>query len=637
MSLKLLTRRFGRRSFLAGLGAASALPILAACTPEVIEVERVQIVEKEVPVERVVTQVVREEVQKVITVEVEKPVEVEKVVTVQVEKAVEVEVERIITVQVEKQVEVEKAVTVEVEVEREVEVEVEVEVTRVVEREVMMPGSMRALTGKVWFMDRGSKPLTGQRPTSRQKALAAAMAQYKVFHPEVEIELTDVPPTSWNAWGPAMYAAREAPDLLHVDAEPASASVGAVLAGTEQEVLNFYDYLDEPNPYSGGRPWRKDWVDDNLLFSRGNSDVDKYWVHIHNQMLIRTVFTNVPLAEQYGVKDGDLGELSFSEAYEVFAAMEADGIQAWQGYWQGVLPGEQMNIVLGHNLWLEGGGHPDNPGEHLFPRKQMYGNWCNGTWTYSKPELQESWMQTKRFLNSFQGGAAGFYASIPQGYIHAGRGQGWLNGKAAFWMAATVEFNQIRAAEDEGILGVDEFSFGRTPSLKQEDLFNDSLKIFFDGRFHNWQGGFNQFLATNGRYRRSGPSDATDEIIRDFLQFHTSIHGARVVVENGDVPENPDVMELMDPRLTQAFQVRHPSIQHRGNRYFGLDGYWGSSSVGGLKEGFILGQITYEEFAEKADSVGRREAIESYNDNGPRSGWPTLDESCKEFGATYVD
>ena len=47
MAEKLFASRLGRRSFLAGLGAAGALPILAACAPQVIEVERVQIVEKE--------------------------------------------------------------------------------------------------------------------------------------------------------------------------------------------------------------------------------------------------------------------------------------------------------------------------------------------------------------------------------------------------------------------------------------------------------------------------------------------------------------------------------------------------------------------------------------------------------------
>ena len=58
-------------------------------------------------------------------------VEVEKVVTVEVEK--EVEVEKVVTVEVEKEVEVEKVVTVEVEK------EVTVEVTRVVVEETEVP------------------------------------------------------------------------------------------------------------------------------------------------------------------------------------------------------------------------------------------------------------------------------------------------------------------------------------------------------------------------------------------------------------------------------------------------------------------------------------------------------------------
>ena len=50
--------RLTRRSVLAGLGAISALPFLAACQPQVVE----KIVEK--PVEKVVTQVVERVVEK---------------------------------------------------------------------------------------------------------------------------------------------------------------------------------------------------------------------------------------------------------------------------------------------------------------------------------------------------------------------------------------------------------------------------------------------------------------------------------------------------------------------------------------------------------------------------------------------
>ena len=77
---KNMTRRFARRSFLAGLGAAAALPILAACQPQVIEKT------VEVPVVVKETVVVQEVVEKEVVIE--KPVEVEKEVIVAVEKEV---------------------------------------------------------------------------------------------------------------------------------------------------------------------------------------------------------------------------------------------------------------------------------------------------------------------------------------------------------------------------------------------------------------------------------------------------------------------------------------------------------------------------------------------------------------------
>ncbi len=107
--------RSSRRRFLAGLASSAVLPLLSACQPQVVETERVQVVEKDVPVDRIVTQIVRQEVERVVTVEVEKQVQVERVVTVEVEVEKPVEVQKFVTVEVEKPVEVEKIVTVEVE------------------------------------------------------------------------------------------------------------------------------------------------------------------------------------------------------------------------------------------------------------------------------------------------------------------------------------------------------------------------------------------------------------------------------------------------------------------------------------------------------------------------------------------
>lgn len=81
-----LWRKFTRRSFLAGLGATAALPMLAACQPQVVEktVEKVvtQIVEKEKIVEKPVEKIVEKPVEKIVTQIVVKEKIVEKAVAV---------------------------------------------------------------------------------------------------------------------------------------------------------------------------------------------------------------------------------------------------------------------------------------------------------------------------------------------------------------------------------------------------------------------------------------------------------------------------------------------------------------------------------------------------------------------------
>lgn len=94
---------------MAALFTIFALVACSAPEPEIVEVERIVEVDREVPVEV--------EVERVVEVEKEVPVEVEKIV----EREVPVEIERV------------------VEVEREVPVEVEVEVEKIVEVEVMAP------------------------------------------------------------------------------------------------------------------------------------------------------------------------------------------------------------------------------------------------------------------------------------------------------------------------------------------------------------------------------------------------------------------------------------------------------------------------------------------------------------------
>ena len=136
---KIVRRSLSRRSFLAGLGAAAALPVIAACQPQIVE----KVVER--PVEVVVTRVVQEVVEKEVVVE--KAVEVEKEVTRVVQEIVEVEKETLVEVEKETIVEVERIVTVEVEKEVFKEVVVAAAGAPYIPRtDAMPPGEIRFAT-----------------------------------------------------------------------------------------------------------------------------------------------------------------------------------------------------------------------------------------------------------------------------------------------------------------------------------------------------------------------------------------------------------------------------------------------------------------------------------------------------------
>ena len=72
MAINLESRRLGRRSFLKWTLIVGALPIVAACQPQVVEKVVTQIVEKEKIVEKPVEKIVEKQVEKVVTQIVEK-------------------------------------------------------------------------------------------------------------------------------------------------------------------------------------------------------------------------------------------------------------------------------------------------------------------------------------------------------------------------------------------------------------------------------------------------------------------------------------------------------------------------------------------------------------------------------------
>ena len=202
---KIVRRRLGRRSFLAGLGSTAALPILAACQPQVVE----KVVEK--PVEIVVTR----EVEKVVEKEtiVEKPVEVPVEVTREVEKIVEVEKETVVEVEVEKVVEVVKEEVVEV---------VKEEIVVVTATAVVEP-TKEGVTTLTYWVEHTDK-------ATNANVEAFILDPFRRKYPELDVELIAVP--DYFRKLETAIAARATPDMFNIggarDIGPL-ADAGAVL------------------------------------------------------------------------------------------------------------------------------------------------------------------------------------------------------------------------------------------------------------------------------------------------------------------------------------------------------------------------------------------------------------------------
>ena len=200
-----MARRLTRRSFLAGLGAVAALPILAACQPQVVE----KMVKETVVVEKVVTKEVVKEVPKEVIKEVTKIVEKEKVV--------------------------EKVVTV-------------------IQPAAVLKPSPAAQKITVWLG--GFNPTEWTTRSAENPIVVNASRiltqRFEKDHPGIKI---DLPTLTWKdqdtreAWLAAHVASADAPELWNTG-HPEAIRKGWTVA------LN--DYLSQPNPYD---PKYKTWQD----------------------------------------------------------------------------------------------------------------------------------------------------------------------------------------------------------------------------------------------------------------------------------------------------------------------------------------------------------------------------------------
>jgi hypothetical protein len=226
MEAKFLSSRFTRRSFLAGLGAAAALPILAACEPQIVEKT------VEVPVVVKETVIVQEVVEKEVVVE--KPVEIEKQVVVEVEKE------------------------------------------KIVDRVVMVTPTRAAMTGKITILVGDEYGLT--TPETRTPIAQSILDLFDEYQrdvqPGVKLELEEIVTPAGSHYYETQRTraiAGNIPDLNIFEPRPSTMNPGLFY-----QIPQFV--LDEPNPYSKNARWWDDFPFDGISFGGyAGAEPGSYW------------------------------------------------------------------------------------------------------------------------------------------------------------------------------------------------------------------------------------------------------------------------------------------------------------------------------------------------------------------------
>lgn len=522
-------------------------------------------------------------------------------------------------------VEVEKIVKETVEVEKVVRETVVVEVP-------VETGAMRELSGKLTVGLEGALPVPGAPMTKVQSSWAKALAVYREFQPNVELEVLDLPPGMvGEEWCPAHYAASTMPDIVMVNNCEGGRPRTHEIPDELYPSYNLLPYSDEINPYSG-RPWKEDWLDEHSRLFRSNMFMDDYyvWTTFTDQYSGAAIYVNWDILNEYGY---EAMPETLTELWELSHKINDDGKYiAWDSDWDMQRAYSQaIGTNLNMDLWQQQGGditsaetinatHADT---YAWPHKVQA--FCNGEiGISSNPSMIEMVQQIKDFVDASQGGAI-FYD--PARDL---TGTDWLTGQAAFRYAGTWWYSSVLEAKDAGVFGVQNWTLEWWPPLTEEGLHNKDVEIYFEGE--RWHAGspFGDNFMLKAAFRGSGEDPNVDLIARDFIQFLSSPLGQQRVLDRGGIPTNPIAAMMADPALAAVYDLR-PAV-FEGIRRVPMgnnDRFY--EEPGQYLFAYNRGEISLEEamaLTDKSTTIG---AVQDLMDNLERYGMDEMYEECLPY------
>lgn len=452
--------------------------------------------------------------------------------------------------------------TVEVKSTVQVEVNSTVEVVVVATPE---PSALRQLSGKVNLAANAIAAVPGMPETDNQRFWRQALTLYKVYQPNVEVVLEDVPADGGasEAWCNNKVTAKQMPDLAFVaECNYFRPTIEQVRLGLNI-ATDFKPFEEEISPYSG-KPWKEDWANDFFRTGRctegGAYDM---WTCQTNALSGEGIWVNWDILKEFGY------DHTFPKNFTELEALskkinESGKYVAWDGPaypldwavrdWTSLLTMDTYTGLLGGQIDTPANIQASNVKIYSDPLLQLTAMCDKSLWSSNNKGIQEALRQVKRWTEMWPGGSA--YFGDPTRPVN---GEKWYAGQAAFMYHGNWAYGSIRQAMKDGVFTIKDWGVHPWPQLTEEDLFDKSVEIAFGGTGFLFGGGGGDIFAPTPNVRISGEDANVDLIVRDFFQFMSSAQVATIFAqETGNIPLNPAVFTNIDPRLEAWLTMRDP-------------------------------------------------------------------------------
>jgi len=492
--------------------------------------------------------------------------------------------------------------------------------------------NLRKLEGKLTIAVQGALPVEGAPETATQTAWREILERYKSYQPGVEVVIEDLPQgQTGEQWCETRKQTKQMPDITYV-------GECNYFRPTQEEIqrglniaMDFKPYENEANPYTGA-PWKDDWFDDVVRTSRCTEQgAYNMWTCQTTGMTASGIWVNWDILKEFGYDH--TFPATYTELYALADKINASGkyvawdMPSYPAYWFAWIG----YTVLTMDRYTKAGGDIANMQES---NPKALGNpnstvqWCDGNYTTSNnPDIQEALKQWKRLVDSFPGGGAAFWDPARDQ-----TGAQWLSGQAAMSFQLSGFYGAMKQAEKDSVLMVKDWDIQTFPNITQEDLFDKSIKISFDGQPFMLSSGGGDVFAPTPNVRASGEDTNVDNMVLDWFQFMSAEGIGILSSHTGSLSLNPKIVDKAEPKLKKFLSIKpevFKGVSQPPGTYSNEPIYTADTEKN--MQAWSAGQVDFETATKKADENIRRTVVKRYEDAMKEAGYPPLPASCDPY------